>query len=54
MKYRGGVVASVVIFNEAFANDRDCAGLKKAGKLYHLCFLKVNNSGSLFRGLIKP
>ena len=53
--YRGGVVASVVIFNEAFANGRDCCrGEKIAGKIYHLCLLKVNNSGSLFKGLIKP
>ena len=45
MKYRGGVVTSVVI---SFGNGRDCAGVKKiAGKIDHLCLLKVNNSGSL-------
>ena len=46
-------MASVVIFYEAFANGGDCAGGDKiAGKIYHLCFLKVNNSGSLFKDLI--
>ena len=50
MKYRDGVAASVVI---SFENGRDCAGVI-AGKIYHLCLLKVNNSGSLFKSLINP
>ena len=45
-------MASVAIFNEAFSDGRDCAGGEKiAGKIYLLCFLKVNNSDSLFKGL---
>ena len=40
MKYPGGVVASVVIFNEAFANGRDCAGVKDRWKDIPFLFIK--------------
>ena len=48
-------MVSVVIFNEAFDNGRHCAGGEIiAGMIYHICFLKVNNSGSFSKDLIKP